>query len=164
MTAQIISQEYLQEIFDYKDGHLYWKKLGKGRKVSLQVGSLDKDGYIQLSINGKKYKEHRLVYIMHHGQIPKIIDHIDGNPANNCIENLREATLSENQYNRKLGKDNTSGFKNVSWCKKMKKWYVSLKVNGAKKYFGSYKDIDYAKFVAETMRYKYHGKFLNHGN
>ena len=164
MADQIISQDYLHILFEYKDGHLYWKESGKGKKQTLQVGGPDKDGYIQLCINHKKYKEHRLIYMMHHGYVPKIIDHIDGNPANNKIENLREATYNQNQYNRKICLKNTSGFKNVMWDKNLNKWYVQIKFNGIKKYFGAYNDIDYAVFVADAMRHKYHKEFKNNGN
>ena len=54
---------------------------------------------------------------------------------------------------------NTSGLKNVSWHKLHKKWQVRINVNGALKHFGFYHDIQVAKFIAETMRHKYHQQF-----
>lgn len=163
MADQIITQEYLHEIFDYKDGVLYWKKLGKGRRLSLRVGSFDKDGYIQISINHKKYKAHRLIFMMFYGYIPEYLDHVDGNPANNLIENLRPATLVQNQHNRIIGKNNKSGYKNVYWTEKNKKWVVALKVNKKNKWIGCFEDIELADLVAQEARNKYNGDFANHG-
>jgi hypothetical protein len=99
--------------------------------------------------------------LFHHGYIPKIIDHIDNNPANNRIDNLREATQQENCFNSKKRKHNTSGYKNVVWHDSGKKWAVRLFINGSNKHFGLYFDKEIANFVAETMRYKYHKKFAN---
>ena len=48
-----------------------------------------------------------------------------------------------------------SGVKNIHWNKKDQRWRVQLRVDGKPKYFGEYKDIDYAVFVADAMRYKY---------
>ena len=156
MADQIISQEYLHKIFDYKDGILY-------RKNGKKAGSLRTDNRIHITINYKTYKSHRLIFLMHHGYLPEMIDHIDGNSLNNDIKNLRAATRAENLQNSKLSKNNTSNVKNVCWDKKLKKWKVSICVNNKAKYFGHYFDIDYAKFVADAMRYKYHGNFANNG-
>jgi hypothetical protein len=157
MAAQIISQEYLHKIFNYKDGELY-------RKNGKKAGSLRTDKRIHVTINYKTYKIHRLIFLMHYGYLPEMIDHIDGNPLNNCIENLRPATRAENLQNATISKRNTSGVKNVCWDKKQNKWKVSIWANNKCKYFGHYFDIEYAKFVAEAMRYKYHGNFANNGN
>jgi hypothetical protein len=162
MDSKIITQEYLREIFDYKDGHLYWKITTKKIKLNQRAGTIDGRGYFATGLNLKLYKNHRLIYFMHHGYLPKFIDHIDGNKLNNKIENLREATASQNQQNIKLQKNNTSGYKNVYWHKKPKKWCVALKINKVLKYFGFYKDIELADLVAQEMRDKYFGKYARH--
>lgn len=159
MADKIISQELLQKIFDYKDGHLYWKKNNK------KAGGLhNKKGYEKIMINSVRHYTHKIVFFYHYGYMPEIIDHIDRNPSNNKIENLREVTRSQNQINRKIFKNNKSGHKNVTWNKKDCKWRVYLRLNNKQMYFGSYYDIDYAKFIAETIRYKYHKEFANNGN
>ena len=61
--------------------------------------------------------------------------------------------------NSKIASNNKSGIKNVNWHKKSKKWVVQLGVNNKKMNFGTYFDLEVAKFVAETMRHKYHGQF-----
>ena len=97
---------------------------------------------------------------MHHGYLPNKVDHKKG--LSNTIDNLRDASDIENAQNSKIPSNNTSGYKNVRWNKRNKKWVVEIRVNYQRKYFGSYFDIEVAKFVAETMRHKYHAKFANH--
>lgn len=158
----MITKELLHELFEYKDGDLYWKVDRGSNKVKGQkAGCLNINGYLDVKINKKSYKTHRLIFMWHHGYMASEIDHIDRNPANNKIENLRQATRGQNQQNKSIQKNNTSGFKGV--YKHENKWRVRLMVDGKSKSFGLYYDIDVAKFVAETMRHKYHGNFANHG-
>jgi hypothetical protein len=58
------------------------------------------------------------------------IDHIDGNRLNNQRSNLRFATSSQNKVNRGPRKDNTSGYKGVSWHKQRKKWSARIMAEG----------------------------------
>jgi hypothetical protein len=158
-----LTQEYLQSLFDYRDGELYWKNhkyKGLNGKIA---GTLKPNGYKQVLINKRAYQAHRIIFLMLNGYLPKLIDHKDTNPSNNKIENLRPATNSENSKNCKIFKTNKSGFKNIYWNKRNKKWQVYISVDKKQKYFGQYFDIEVAKFVAETMRYKYYGAFANEG-
>ncbi len=164
MTKEIITQDYVKQLFEYRDGELYWKvKYSQRVKIGAKAGALDGDEYFRISINGKRYLNHRLIFLMHHGYLPEYLDHIDGNPSNNKIENLRAATLTQNQHNRKLGKDNTSGVKGVCWHKIKKKWQVQLRINNKVKHFGYFKNLELADLVAQEARNKYHGAFANHG-
>jgi len=156
----MITQKLLKELFEYKDGDLYWlvdmiPNKTKGNKA----GRLHKNGYFRTSIAKKLYTNHRLIFLYHYGYLPKFVDHIDGNKLNNKIENLREATISQNAQNSKKPNNNKSGVKGVDWSKIHKKWRVQINVDGKQKYFGTYFDLNVAKFVADTMRYKYHGQF-----
>lgn len=152
----------LIENFDFKDNNFYWKKPRNGIAVGQKAGSIDTAGYLRLRFNQKKYLVHRLVFLYHHGYMPKYIDHIDGNPLNNDITNLREATFSQNRHNLKIQKNNTSGYKNVTWSTTQKKWRVYIQVNGKIIGFGGFDDIELAGLVAEEARNKYHGKFARH--
>ena len=156
----MVTQERLKEVFEYKDGGLYWKfKKASNIVVGTQAGTVWKNRYRQILLDRKLYLEHRLVFLYHHGYLPKIIDHIDGNGLNNSIGNLREATCAQNLRNSRKGKGNTSGHKGVVWDKDRNKWRVQLNVSGSTKNFGRYEDFELACLVADEARDKYHDEF-----
>jgi hypothetical protein len=147
----------VKELFDYKDGNLYWKKNGK------RTGCLGAGGYLRTRFNNKLYYTHRLIFMLHNEYEPEFVDHIDGDKLNNKIENLREASREQNMQNRKLNNRNTSGIKGVEWFKRTESWRVNLWVKGKQKCFGYFKDKELAELVAVEARDKYHGEFANHG-
>jgi hypothetical protein len=101
---------------------------------------------------------------MFNGYLPQEVDHIDGNKSNNKIENLRGVTKSQNGWNTKKRKTNTSGCKNVYWDKRTNKWLVSFAINKIKKYYGRFIDKNEAIKMANQMRIKLHGEYTNHDN
>lgn len=150
----MLNKDLASELFLYENGILYWKTTLK------KAGYKRKDGYVQgIRLNGSNYLAHRIIFLLHYGYMPDVVDHIDGNPANNSIENLRESSTQTNQYNRKLNKDNTSGVKNVYFARNRNKWRVEIKVNKRKRSFGSYEDLELAELVAIEARSKYHKEF-----
>jgi len=163
MTAPTLnypSQEVLRSKFDYhQDGYLVWKIKCKRANIGAKAGVVHPNGYLRTGINGKVYLNHRLIYIWHHGVLPKMVDHIDGNKLNNDIANLRSTNDVTNQQNQKLKITNTSGYKNVSLCSQTKKWRVFIKVNKKEIRFGRFEDIELAILVAEEARSKYHGEY-----
>jgi hypothetical protein len=153
----------LHELFEYRDGKLYWK-ISRGRtKAGKEAGRSKKLGYREIRVYGKLYLTHRLIFNMFNGYEPKVVDHIDGNPANNKIENLRAATCSQNLQNSKTYISNSSGIKGVGWSKKGRKWQVKIQVKNKEIWLGYYDDLELAGLVAEEARNKYHGEFANHG-
>lgn len=154
-----LTQTVLKELFDYRDGVLYWKIKCKGIKIGHPAGCLNKAGYLRTGIGGKSYRNHRLIFLMHHGYLPKTIDHIDTNRLNNRIENLREASSSQNNWNSKKSVNNTSGHKGVKWCKKNKKWVVQVRKNYKLCYFGSFDNIEDAIVASLKARKQLHGEF-----
>ena len=159
-----MSKEYLNSLFVYKDGKLFWRSDRSNRKIKAgdKAGNIDSRGYWRITLNYKEYPEHRLIFMMHHGYFPKEIDHINNDCLDNRIENLREATRTENSFNRKLFKTNTSGCKNVSWIKSRDKWLVEIKAFG-KRHQWWIKDFELAELVAIEARNKFHKEFANHG-
>ena len=158
-----ISQTDVANLFEYKDGNLVWKMdRARGKiKAGDVAGGITSKGYWRVMINYKEYPLHRIIFFLHHGYLPQVVDHINGNPLDNRIENLREATGQTNQYNRKCGVNNTSGCKNVSWNKKKNVWQVHLRHN--KKVKSWYvKDFELAELIAHEARALYHGSFANH--
>ena len=68
----------------------------------------------------------------------KSVDHIDRNGLNNQKENLRLCSVSQNQMNTKLRRDNKSGYRGVYWRTKSNKWNASITINGKQKTIGEY--------------------------
>ena len=136
----VVTQEFLKEHFEYRDGHLFWAKpTARGVKINQQFGCYDKDGYRVGSLKGKRYYEHRLIWLYHCGEWPKDqIDHINGIKDDNQIENLREATIQQNNFNKKSEKDSSSQYKGVHWHKPSKKWVAGYRYKRKRYHVGYY--------------------------
>lgn len=136
--------------YDPVSGAFHWKNrpdispTNRSRLKGMIAGGLCKDGYIKIKINDRLYSAHRLAWLYVTGVFPKgEIDHKDGDRKNNSWANLREATRDQNQHNRKLQKNNTSGYKGVSRCwdkrYKTKIWIATIRNNGKQLTLGRYK-------------------------
>lgn len=156
----MITQEYLKDYFCYENGELIRiKKLSNASQLNKAIGKINRNGYVEARIGYKLYRLHRLIWLFHYGYLPEFIDHIDGNRSNNKIENLREATKSQNMHNAKMRINNTSGIKGVYWNKANKNWRVRFKIHNIFKDFGSFNNIELAELVANEVRSKYHKQF-----
>lgn len=152
MTTELI--EELRATFDYhEDGYLIRKKNGKpcGRRAT------HLDGYTQVGVNGRMLYAHRIIYAIVHGEIPEgDIDHIDQNPMNNRIENLRDISKSENMHNSKKRKDNSSGFTGVYWNTQRQKWYAQICVDGKNSHLGYFEEFEDAVEARKMAKIEYH--------
>ena len=159
MEKLVISHDYVLSAFDYQDGNLI-RKTGRVNEIGQIAGSVHKaSGYIHVKINTKAHKAHRLVFLYHYGYLPECVDHIDGDKANNRIENLRVATKQENSCNQKVRSTNKSGCKGVKWVKHCKKWQVEVCKNYKQINFGLYEDLELASLVAVEATELIHGRF-----
>lgn len=163
----MITQSELKQILDYNpDTGIFTWKINKGGKAKCGTiaNSIDSKGYIRIQINNKRNSAHRLAWLYIYGSFPNnMIDHINGNKIDNRIYNLREATVNENQYNRKVPINNTSGIKGVYFDKSRNKWVAELKCNSKKIHIGRFNDIELAQIAINEARNKYHKEFANHG-
>lgn len=156
-VAQLLTYDPLTGLFAYKV-----PRPGPGPKPGAPyAGSQGGRGHRQIRIDGQPYYAHRLAWLLHYGAWPVLsIDHIDGNPSNNKIANLREASQDLNVRNQCRRSDNSSGFKGVAWHKQARKWRAYISVNGRQFSLGLH---DTAKAAAETRRKKgelFHGEFF----
>jgi hypothetical protein len=121
--------------------------------------------YVNLYKSGKpkNIKIHRLVAnaFIKNPSNKRCVDHIDNNKKNNHIHNLRFATLSENQMNRKQNNNNTSGQKGISWFKRDSKWHAYIKINGNKKHIGLYDNLDDAIKARQDKAKELFGEYMN---
>jgi len=149
----MIQQNQLVSIFDYVDGDIIRRKDNKHMGCKSNSGNKT---YIKIWTSGRLYFAHQLVFLLHHGYIPKTIDHIDGDSLNNRIENLRAVTTSQNLQNTKKRKTNKSGYKGVSWSKQRKSWIAQITVNRKCKNLGCYKTKEEAYEVYQKAAFTYH--------
>ena len=159
-----VLQKRFNEVFDYRDGALFWKvNTNKSKNlIGKQAGCISSNTYGSVMVDKKAYCIHRVIFCMHTGLMPDQVDHKDGNRQNNCIENLRAATDVENKFNKAAQSNNTSGAKNVCWNSVHKKWAVQLQAHGKRVYSKLFADFELAELVAHMAREKFHGAFANH--
>ena len=160
----ILTQEFLKEHLEYRDGHLWWiKPTARRVKVGQQFGNNHRDGYSRGMLKGKSYLEHRLIWLYHSGIWPKEhIDHINGIKDDNRIENLRECTAQQNQFNKKSwGK--TSSHKGVSWHKQRKKWVAQYWYKSKIYYLGRYETEEEAAEAYRKATEHLHKEYANYG-
>jgi len=128
-------------------GKLKWLgngPIGYSRMKRGKLGSENGKGSMRVRVRviGRKYYYHRIAWLLHHGSIDrnKVIDHIDGNPLNNKIINLRMVKGKINAQNIKgPKKGNKSGFLGVVRSKaKAESWESSIRLNGKYRYLGAY--------------------------
>lgn len=136
-----VGRDVLLELFEYKDGCLYrlgfssW--YGPKKLIGQKVGRIRKDGRMDTTIRDKPYLIHRLIWIWHNGYIPfgYEVDHIDKNPLNNKIENLRLSSKRENLMNNKRCK---TSFPGVYFINGKKPWAAKIYYNGSLINIGSF--------------------------
>lgn len=161
MIGLNVFRDAVRATFEYDDGVLRWR-LSPSRSVraGAVAGAENGRGYIQVQWRGRLFVLHKLIYAYHHGWVPEVVDHVDGDTQNNRIENLRAATKAENQYNAKRRTDNSSGHKNVR--KHGDKWQVVVRQNGRRHHVGTFDDLGAAAAAAEQARKNLHGEFARH--
>lgn len=158
--APELTQDRLKKIVCYNPETGLFTRLrkAKGPKSSIiPHGWIRQNGYAMISIDGVGYRVHRLVWLYVYGRWPtKHIDHINGNPSDNRLCNLREADVPENMANSKTPRTNTSGYKGVTWHKLAKKWMASIRVRGTVLYLGLFDtpEAAHAAYSAKALETK----------
>jgi hypothetical protein len=164
-------------IYDAETGNLIWKirpadsfackmafKTWTKRFANKPCGNKrprydGKPAGIYVKKNAKLHLAHRIIWEMHFGLIPKgfLIDHKDCNPLNNKLNNLRLATRSQNNMNRRPDKDGTTGMKGVSRSSHAFVAYIG--VNNKRIHLGSFPTKGLAAVARAKAAIRYHGKF-----
>ena len=117
-------------------------------------------GYREIMIDGLRYPASHLAYVVTTGRWPRhLVDHINGDRADNRFANLREATLAENARNSAKPANNTSGLKGVTWKRRNQRWCAQVSVDNRKIHLGLFDtpEAAYAAYVAAANQH--HGEF-----
>ena len=160
----MLTKDYLNTLFDYKDGMIFWKVKTKRhqQKIGDRAGTKIGDGRRYVSVDGVRYGEHRIIYFMHHGYTELFIDHRDLDQTNNKIENLRAATKGQNEQNTTKRITNTSGYKGVSFNINKNKWRATITVNGKQKSLGYHFTPEAAFEAYKEAANKHYGDFARY--
>ena len=170
-----LEADYVRSILEYDPatGEFRWRPRLRGqfatertfgmwntRYAGALAGCSCRNGYRTIRINDRLYLAHRLVWLHVTGVWPAAeIDHINGNPGDNRLANLREATHAENLQNTKLQRTNTSGFKGAHWNTRDGKWYAQITADGRWRFLGYFSTPEAAHPAYCAAAREHHGEF-----
>lgn len=157
-----LTQQKLQDVLDYDPatGIFRWK-VTTGRAVAGAPAGCVDDGYLRIKIHRVRYRAHRLAWLYMTGAWPDPeVDHRDGDGLNNKFANLRESNATQNNANKNLQRNNTSGFRGVTFFKPRNRWKMQISFNGKSttKYFDT---IEEAAASYATHAVEYFGVFAH---
>lgn len=148
------------ELFEYRDGQLFWKFSRVGVSKGKRAGSFQKAlGYRRVMIDRVGHMEHRIIFLMNYGYLPEMIDHINGTRDDNRLENIRAATCQQNQYNRKVAFTNKLQIKGVFFDVERNKYRAVIRINGKSKILGRFPTVEAAKLAYNEAAEKHHKEF-----
>jgi len=141
-----IEQQMFERLkYTPEDGKVWWVKHPRRSTANgTEAGNMMQNGYRKLKFCGKQYLTHRVAWLLHHGAWPMgDIDHIDGNPSNNKLDNLRDVSHSVNLQNRKSAtRKNKTGFLGV--VKRKNKYAAHITKDGKQVYLGLFETAELA--------------------
>ncbi|HFW4797689.1 TPA: HNH endonuclease signature motif containing protein [Salmonella enterica subsp. diarizonae serovar 60-67:z35:-] len=166
-------KQYLNECFEYREGQIFWKSrpishfkrprdclMRNRRFAGCRAGTVHPDGYQQVKLDNVLYLTHRIIWVMHYGDISKgkQVDHINHLRADNRIENLRLVTRLENSKNCAKNRNNKSGVTGVYFHTASGKWGAHI----GSRYLGIFPDKAEAIRVRKQAEAE-EGFHINHG-
>lgn len=161
-----LTQARLKEIviYDPDTGEFTWRVPRKKCSVGARAGRPNAYGYTRICVDWNDYLAHRLAFLYMTGRFPAVgvdVDHINRIPNDNRWVNLRLASHGDNLANTGVQKNNTSGYRGVSWDRSKGKWTAAGYKHGKSVFLGRYADLEEAASVAEAWRKEHHGEFYS---
>lgn len=132
------------------------------RRTGETCGSLSSsDGYVRVCVDSVQYLAHRVAFLFMTGCMPPLVDHKDRVRHNNAWDNLREATRLGNAQNASVRKDNSSGYRGVSWNDSKEKWHAYIYFMKKQIHLGFFDHKEDAIEARKVAVVKYHKQFAN---
>lgn len=156
------SVERVRELFSYDPltGLLVRKIAVPRAPVGSVAGTLNKWGRLICRVDYKIYYVHRIIWLIYYGESPpELIDHINGQVADNRICNLRLASPLENSWNRSFQRNNKTRIKGAHYSRIERKWKSSIKANGENIHLGYFLTKEAAGAAYAAAAAEYHGEF-----
>jgi len=146
--------------YDPQSGEIRWiVDRGNSSKLNHLAGTLTQGGYRVIEVDGSAFKAHRIAWALYYGGWPKCrLDHINRDPADNRINNLREATHAQNIANTRSKMSGRR--KGVYWHKQRKCWHSNITIGGKKKHLGLFNTMEEASIAFEQASSEIYGKFV----
>jgi hypothetical protein len=163
---QMLSQAELKSLLNYNPdtGIFTWMVSRGTAKAGQLAGTVTSKGYIHIKIKRRLYLAHRLAWMYTYGTYPnEQIDHENMIRNDNRILNIRLATHANNQQNKCIRSNNTSGRKGVSWDKGHNKWHSRCTANGKCYSLGYFDSVEQASLAYQQFASEKHGEFFNNG-
>lgn len=147
--------------YDSETGSLHWVKPPRTNPTAFGVkaGTETNQGYREIWVHGFKFREHNLIWFIAYGEIPSQLDHINGVRNDNRLENLRIATVTENNRCRPLQANNTTGFKGVSFARWKRQFSAHICVDRKSLLLGYSDKADEAAHMYNKAAIEYFGEF-----
>lgn len=161
--SQNLTVERLREVLSYDpDTGIFRRKLATAQRLSVGdiAGSKNDQGYLLIMVDRVRYKAHRLAWFYVNDEWPPHdVDHINGIRDDNRLANLRLATRAQNKANQVTYKNNSTGFKGVSFHKKNRCFVSYINRDKVRRYLGSFPSAEDAHAAYCSAATEVHGEF-----
>ena len=159
------TQDELRRLLYYnrKTGLFVWRvEVRPNRPLrGCSAGTHDGHGHIAIRINGCTFPAHRIAWIYVRGQIPDDleVDHVDMNGINNKFKNLRLATFTQQQMNRRALSNNKCGLKGVHFVKRSRRWCAQITIQNKRTWIGEFETVELAAQAYFSEAKKHYGEY-----
>lgn len=165
MATHPLTQDRLKSLLTYDPATGVFVSLTKRKRVAANsvIGTVLTRGYLGCMLDSKRYMLHRLAWLYVYGVWPDgVVDHINHNPSDNRIPNLRVVTTQENHHNRARRTKSASGYLGVAWHKRDARWQAHIEIDGKSKYLGQFTDLALAIEARINAERNYHPSRPDH--
>lgn len=157
----------LRSLFTYDEGSgLLLNRIHRGTtaRAGSEAGFKNGNGYRRVRVFGKQIYTHQIIWIMHYGALPPgEIDHIDGDPCNNRLENLRACDHASNTRNSAPRSHSRNPYKGVRRDPRTQKWTARIVHDKQAYYLGAYEAPEAAHAAYASAASRLHGEFARTG-